>query len=208
MFYTSSYTKGWMSFIKRSDAAPVCHSKPLDSVKNCNDHFFWVDSMAFHLFVSLKSKILSKDPLSSFLNMIQKHVTSCVPIPPHSGNFQNLSYAGLFSFTMFAEMDLFAFIRHSDTTKVRIGEREPAEREVKLLKLTEGRTVSFNPPVLAVSGDSGDSIDKLFDEGNDDVPKETVAKDVSEVVAEKSKKKQKRKVVGDASGSTFPPKRL
>ncbi|GKE68683.1 hypothetical protein Tco_1526755 [Tanacetum coccineum] len=51
-------------------------------------------------------------------------------------------------------------------------------------------------------------IDKLFDEGNDDVPEETVAKDVSEVAAEKTKKKQKRKVVGDASGSTFPPKRL
>ncbi|GKA64656.1 hypothetical protein Tco_0764363 [Tanacetum coccineum] len=113
-----------------------------------------------------------------------------------------------FGMAMRVEMDLFAFIRHSDPTKVRIGEREPAEREVKLLKLTEGRTVSFNPPVLAVSGDSGDSIDKFFDEGNDDVPKETIAKDVSEVVAEKSKKKQKRKVVGDASGSTFPPKRL
>ncbi|GJR03357.1 hypothetical protein Tco_0526341, partial [Tanacetum coccineum] len=48
----------------------------------------------------------------------------------------------------------------------------------------------------------------LFDGGNDDVPEETVAKDVSEVAAEKTKKKRKRKVVGDASGSTFPPKRL
>ncbi|GJT48646.1 hypothetical protein Tco_0974803 [Tanacetum coccineum] len=28
-----------MSFSKRSDAAHVCHSKPLDSVKNWNDHF-------------------------------------------------------------------------------------------------------------------------------------------------------------------------
>ncbi|GKC82648.1 hypothetical protein Tco_1138365 [Tanacetum coccineum] len=61
-FYTSSYTKGWMSFVKRSDAAPVCHCKPLDSVKNWNDHFFWVDSTVFPLFVSLKIKILSKDP--------------------------------------------------------------------------------------------------------------------------------------------------
>nr|GEV72958.1 hypothetical protein [Tanacetum cinerariifolium] len=58
------------------------------------------------------------------------------------------------------------------------------------------------------SGDSGDSIDKLFDEGNDDVPEDTVAKDVSKVAAEKTKKKWKRKIVGDASGSTFPPKRL
>nr|GEY86731.1 hypothetical protein [Tanacetum cinerariifolium] len=85
---------------------------------------------------------------------------------------------------------------------------EPAKREVKLLTLTEGRTVSLNPPVSAALGDSGDIIDKLFDKGNDDVSEETVTKDVSEVVAEKTKKKQKRKVAKDASGSTFPPKRL
>ncbi|GJX63606.1 hypothetical protein Tco_0296506 [Tanacetum coccineum] len=33
--------------------------------------------------------------------------------------------------------------------------------------MTKGRTVSLDPPVTAASGDSGDSIDKLFDEGND-----------------------------------------
>ncbi|GKC99093.1 hypothetical protein Tco_1169368, partial [Tanacetum coccineum] len=188
-----------MSFVKRSDAAPVCHSKPLDSVKNWNDHFFWVDYMAFPLSVSLKSKIISKDP------------------PPKLSQYDTEAFVIIrwlrtairrFGMAMGVEMDLFAFIRPSDTTKVRIGERDPAKREVKLLKLTEGRTVPLNPHVSAASGDSGDSIDKLFDEGNDDVPEETVAKDVSEVVAENTKKKRKRKVVGDASGSTFPPKRL
>nr|GEW86968.1 hypothetical protein [Tanacetum cinerariifolium]GEW87798.1 hypothetical protein [Tanacetum cinerariifolium] len=82
-----------------------------------------------------------------------------------------------------------------------------------------GRTVSLDPPVIAASGDSSDSIDKLFDEGNDvgqehsvekddDVLEETVTKGASEVVAEKTKKKYKRKVVGDARGHTFPPKKL
>ncbi|GKD71083.1 hypothetical protein Tco_1325173, partial [Tanacetum coccineum] len=184
VFYTSSYNKGWMSFVKRSDAALVCHSKPLDSVKNWNDHFFWVDSTAFPLSVSLKSKILI---------VIIRWMRTDIRC---------------FGMAMRVEMDLFAFIRPSDTTKVRIGERDPAKKEVKLLKLTEGRTVPLNPPVSAASGDSGDSIDKLFDERNDDVPEETVAKDVSEVVAENTKKKRKRKVFGDASGSTFPPKRL
>nr|GEU93326.1 hypothetical protein [Tanacetum cinerariifolium] len=166
-----SYTKGWMSFIKRSDAAPVCHSKPLDSVKNWNDHFFWVDSMAFPLSVYLK------------------------------------------------KMDLFAFIRHSDPTKVWIGERDLAKREVKLLKMTEGRTVSLDPLATAAYRDSGDSIDKLFNEGDDagqehsvkkddDVLDETIAQDVSDVAVEKAKKKRKRKVAGDASGSTHPPKKL
>nr|GEU55055.1 hypothetical protein [Tanacetum cinerariifolium] len=89
------------------------------------------------------------------------------------------------------EMDLFAFICHSDPTKVRIGERELAKKKVKLLKLTEGRTISLNPLVLAALGDSGDSVDKLFDEADyaeqehsvrrdDDVLEETFAKDVLE----------------------------
>nr|GEU38024.1 hypothetical protein [Tanacetum cinerariifolium] len=115
-FYTSSYTKGWMSFIKDSDAAPVCHIKP--------DVFF-------------------------------------------------------------------AFIRHSDPIKVRIRERDLAEYE-------------------------RDSIGKLFDdvdqehsiERGDNVLEETIAKDALKVGAEKTKKKQKRRVVGYASGSTRPPKKL
>nr|GEV41339.1 hypothetical protein [Tanacetum cinerariifolium] len=117
---------------------------------------------------------------------------------------------------LFAEMDLFVFIRHSDPTKVRIWERELEEREVKLLEMTGGRTIPLVPPVTTALEDSGDSIDKLFDKANqehsveraDDVLEETIAKDALEVVAEKTKKKQKRKVVGDASVSTYPPKKL
>ncbi|GKB24455.1 hypothetical protein Tco_0863856 [Tanacetum coccineum] len=45
--------------------------------------------------------------------------------------------------------------------------------------------------------------------GNDDVLAETIAKDVLEVVVEKTtKSKQKRKETGDASVFTFPPKKL
>nr|GEW56061.1 hypothetical protein [Tanacetum cinerariifolium] len=167
-----------MSFVKRSEAAPDCHSKPLDSVKNWNDHFFWVDSTAFLLSVSLKSKVLKiLEPFLCWVDISRYYtldencyLTFC------DGD---------------EEMDLFAFICHSDPTKVRIGERELAKREVKLLKLTEGRTVSLNPLVSTASGDSGDSFDKLFDEADDaeqehfvgrddDVLDETVAKDVSE----------------------------
>ncbi|GJX49751.1 hypothetical protein Tco_0276596 [Tanacetum coccineum] len=140
LFPDCSQNKGWMSFSKRSDAAPVCYSKPLDSR--------WI-------FIS--------------------------------------------------------FIRHSDPTKVRVGERNVAEGEVKLLTLTEGRVVPLVPPTSAASGSSNDSIDKLFDDGNDvgrehpterddDVLAETIAKDVSEVVVEKTKKsKRKRKATRDAS---------
>ncbi|GJV22615.1 hypothetical protein Tco_1375310, partial [Tanacetum coccineum] len=63
-----------------------------------------------------------------------------------------------------AKMDLFAFIRHSDPTKVRVGERNLVDRELKLLKITEGRTVTLDPPATTVSRGSSDSIYRLFDE--------------------------------------------
>ncbi|GKG12127.1 hypothetical protein Tco_0346364, partial [Tanacetum coccineum] len=45
-FYVNSKNKGWMSFGKRSDNSSVCYTKPLDSLKHENDHFFWVDAFA------------------------------------------------------------------------------------------------------------------------------------------------------------------
>ncbi|GJX76539.1 hypothetical protein Tco_0323350 [Tanacetum coccineum] len=145
--------------------------------------FLHIDSTAFTLFVSLKSKILSKDPPSK----IYKYDTeACDFLRTHTAPFWKfpepfLCWIGISRYytldencyTMFwdgeDEMDLFAFICHSDPTKVRIGERNLAEREVRLLKMTEGRTVPLDPRVTAASGDSGDSIDKLFVEGNDAV---------------------------------------
>ncbi|GJX84126.1 hypothetical protein Tco_0333607 [Tanacetum coccineum] len=41
-FYTHNYKNGWFGFTKRPDVR-ACYSKNLDSVKNWNDHFFWVD---------------------------------------------------------------------------------------------------------------------------------------------------------------------
>ncbi|GKD19298.1 hypothetical protein Tco_1208456 [Tanacetum coccineum] len=41
-FYTHNYKNGWFRFTKRPNVR-ACYSKNLDSVKNWNDHFFWVD---------------------------------------------------------------------------------------------------------------------------------------------------------------------
>nr|GEU58191.1 hypothetical protein [Tanacetum cinerariifolium] len=178
MFYTSSYTKGWMSFVKRSDAVPVCYSKPLDSMKNWNDYFFWVDSTAFPLSISIKSKILSKDPPPK----LSRHDTeACEFLRTHTASFWKflepfLCWVGISRYYTL-EMDLFAFIRHSDPTKVRIRERELAEREVGLLKMTEGRTVPLTPPSPR--------------------PRKIVVTVLT-----------KEKGGGDASGSAYPPKKL
>ncbi|GJV61986.1 hypothetical protein Tco_1468086 [Tanacetum coccineum] len=225
-----------MSFSKRSDAAPVCYSKPLDSVKNWNDHFFWVDFAAFPLSVPLnKSKTLSKDPppkLSQYdtqaYDFLRTHTApfqkfpepflcwvgisryyeldeNCYPTfwDGNEGGYTLLYIPDLIVLRLYliiffyyvAEMDLFSFIRHSDPTNVRVGERNVMEGEVKLLTLTEGRVVLLVPPASAASGGSNDSIDKLFDDGNDvgqehptekddNVLAETIAKDASEELRE------------------------
>nr|GFA34588.1 hypothetical protein [Tanacetum cinerariifolium] len=53
MYVTSSrpdimFATWWMSFSKRPGKnTPQCYTKPLDSLKNWNNHFFWVDGRVF-----------------------------------------------------------------------------------------------------------------------------------------------------------------
>ncbi|GKA12901.1 hypothetical protein Tco_0692447 [Tanacetum coccineum] len=46
-FYVNSKNKGWMSFSKRSENAPVSYTMHLDSLNNWNNIFFWVDASIF-----------------------------------------------------------------------------------------------------------------------------------------------------------------
>nr|GEW53075.1 transposase (putative), gypsy type [Tanacetum cinerariifolium] len=62
-FYMNSKKNGWISFSKCSDNVFVCYMKPLDSLKNWNDYFFWVDSFACPaLFPLHTSKNMTRDP--------------------------------------------------------------------------------------------------------------------------------------------------
>ncbi|GKE73166.1 hypothetical protein Tco_1535207 [Tanacetum coccineum] len=95
------------------------------------------------------------------------------------------------------DMDIFAFIRTPDPTKVKVVERERHEGEPRLLEVTVGRTV----PLLLVAPDHGESelaasVDKLFNEGG--------------VVLKWSKgiPLEKKPVVVDTGGPSHPPKKL
>ncbi|GKA40470.1 hypothetical protein Tco_0733063 [Tanacetum coccineum] len=83
------------------------------------------------------------------------------------------------------DMDIFAFIRTTNPTKVKVAKRERREDEPRLLETTISRTI----PLLPVAPDRGKSeldasVDKLFDEGGsyntpcfqviDDVDKSTI----------------------------------
>ncbi|GJZ81633.1 hypothetical protein Tco_0646627 [Tanacetum coccineum] len=190
-----------------------------------------VDSKAFPLSISLKSKILSKDPPPK---LSRYEMEACEFLRTHTASFRKfpepfLCWVGISryytldensyptfwdgdeggyifalrlkfcfvviisnTFLTFAKMDLFAFIRHSDPTKVRVGERNLVDRELKLLKMTEGHTVALDSSATVASGGSSDSIDRLFNERDnagqehsaekdDNVHDEVIAKDALEV---------------------------
>nr|GEY73663.1 hypothetical protein [Tanacetum cinerariifolium] len=131
-------------------------------------------------------------------------------------------------FLVLVEIDLLSFIRTTDPTKGRIGERERDEDEPKLLETTVGRVV----PLLAVAPDrsSGEleaSVDKLSNEGGSgeqadqgdsasgghgvgvqlvDVSVETIVEDVAPAELQRQKKR-KTKVV-DGGEHLHPFKKL
>nr|GEV03441.1 transposase (putative), gypsy type [Tanacetum cinerariifolium] len=156
-FYINSKNKSWMSFSKRAENAPVCYTRPLDSLKNWNDHFFWVDvSVLPHAIPWHSSKTVNKDPHPTHdefdTDVCNYLADNCAPLRKFLEPF--LCLVGISRYhtldedsypTFWAdedeEMDLFAFIRHAYPTKVKIGEREVREGEVSLLELTRKRVI-------------------------------------------------------------------
>ncbi|GKD92689.1 hypothetical protein Tco_1372526, partial [Tanacetum coccineum] len=124
------------------------------------------------------------------------------------------------------EMDLLAFIRTADPTKVRIGERQRGEDEPKLLDTTVGRTV----PLLSVAparaqSELDASVDRLFDEegsGNKEEPHDfadgdqgagtLIVSEATEFVAEDvislRSRQKKQKTIVDAGEPSHPAKKL
>ncbi|GJQ96669.1 hypothetical protein Tco_0007808 [Tanacetum coccineum] len=180
-FYVNSKNKRWMSFSKRSDSDVVCYTKPLDSLKHWNDHFFWVDSFVCPASFSWHTgKNVSRDP---FIKSTEFNADYAVLVA-HPAPFRKflepfLCLVGMscyytldedtypsFLHDDITEMDLSAFIHVVDPTKVKVVERERAEGEAKLLESTVGRVVPLLLVVPAhVESELEASVDKLFDEG-------------------------------------------
>ncbi|GJY68358.1 hypothetical protein Tco_0471340 [Tanacetum coccineum] len=56
VFYVPSFNSGWMSFRKRPGRNTLqCYTKPLDSLKNWNNRFFWVDERVFPTVVAWRT---------------------------------------------------------------------------------------------------------------------------------------------------------
>ncbi|GJX00188.1 hypothetical protein Tco_0184101 [Tanacetum coccineum] len=98
------------------------------------------------------------------------------------------------------EMDCLAFIHVADPIKVKVGERERAKEEARLLDSTVGRVVPLLPVAPArAESELEESVDKLFDESGG-VDQGDSAGGGGQKTADEA--------ATDASGSSHPPKKL
>nr|GFC92663.1 hypothetical protein [Tanacetum cinerariifolium] len=104
----------------------------LDSLKNWNNHFFWVDECVFPPAVEWRTNP-SKDGM------------------PASGTYSVEAVRVLDTH----QMDLFSLIRAPNLTKVKTGSHPRAPQELSILTLTAPRVIEMDEPVEAT--DSSES---------------------------------------------------
>nr|GEX86484.1 hypothetical protein [Tanacetum cinerariifolium] len=214
-FYVNFKNSGWMSFSKRSDNDFVCYTKPLDSLKNWNDTFFWVDDFACpSSFPWYTSKHVTRDPAPVATDFNAQDYATLVAHPSPFRKFLEAfmclvglsrhytldeeTYPRFCIRTERAEMDIFTFIHTPYSTKVRIVKREQNEGVARLLDTTIGRTV----PLLPVAPDRGEL------DANIQPVVETTNIVVKNVAPVQSRRQGKMKsVIVDAGGASCPPKK-
>ncbi|GKB99141.1 hypothetical protein Tco_0985278, partial [Tanacetum coccineum] len=179
-FYTHNYKNGWFGFTKRPNVR-ACYSKNLDSVKNWNDHFFWVDEFvvpanARFSWFSGSNIVKDRAPAPSEYNV--EHVNTLIAQASPFLRFPEefLCWVGIsrnyllnkdtyprFEYENGEDMDLNAFIRTADPRKVRIVERAMAENEGPIVTVAKHRTVTLLPTsVVRPSGEVSASVEREF----------------------------------------------
>ncbi|GJW53751.1 hypothetical protein Tco_0097836 [Tanacetum coccineum] len=179
-FYTHNYKNGWFGFTKHPNVR-ACYSKNLDSVKNWNDHFFWVDEFvvpANARFGWFSGSNIIKDRAPAPSKYTVEHVNTLVAQASPFLRFPEefLCWFGIsrkyllnkdtyprFEYEDGEEMDLNAFIRTADPRKVRIVERARAENERPIVTVAKHRTVTLLPTsVVRSSGELSASVEREF----------------------------------------------
>ncbi|GJW91896.1 hypothetical protein Tco_0169449 [Tanacetum coccineum] len=235
-FYIRTYNDGLFSFAKRSNLAPSCFPKPPDSIKNWFDHFFWVDSVVFPIFVPLYTRgALEKDPLPH-LTARQEETTRLldsnkVPFRRYPKCF--LCQVGLSLYYPFDEntypayvgpdgedMGLLDFVRTTDPRKVQAVEVQKGKNQDALLESIKDYLVPLKPSAAEGSGseaaaevsapvvkEQGVQEEDAYLELSDPDESSAAAREGREsIIAEQPHQVKKRKLV--KQGSVLPPKRL
>nr|GEZ12953.1 transposase (putative), gypsy type [Tanacetum cinerariifolium] len=164
VFYIPSFHIGWMSFSKRPGKnTPQCYTKPLDSLKNWNNRYFWVDERVFPTIVAWRTSapkdgMLAENTYSPEAMMILN--THRIPIqkqPEALLRLVRLSRRYFLRDEVYPtflhdddrDMDLFNLIRAPNPTKVKSGTRPRAAHEVPQLTVTTSRVIEMEDPAAA-----------------------------------------------------------
>ncbi|GJT72756.1 hypothetical protein Tco_1032042 [Tanacetum coccineum] len=152
-FYVNSISNGWLSFSKREGATdPCCYSNKFDSLKNWNNHFFWIDASVCPLSTSwFSGTSVVKDPLPvdeavdlPCVELLNENRTLIRKYPETFLCFVGLSRS-------FTETDVRPTLLHdNDEGRCLVyiyvqgegWERTLAENEVPLITETENRVIS------------------------------------------------------------------
>nr|GEV63405.1 hypothetical protein [Tanacetum cinerariifolium] len=133
---------GWMSFSKRPGKnTPQCYTKPLDSLKNWNNRFFWVDECVFSTAMDWRTNA-SKDGMPANGTYSVEAVRA---LDMHRTPIQKQPEMLL----CLVEIDLFSLIRAPNLTKVKTGSCPRAPHELSLLTLTAPRVIKMDEPAAA-----------------------------------------------------------
>nr|GEX59134.1 transposase (putative), gypsy type [Tanacetum cinerariifolium] len=154
---------GHLTFVKSVLEYPQCYSKPLDSLKNWNNRFFWVDECVFPPAVEWRTSA-SKDgmPASGTYSVEAVRVLDTHRTPIQKQPEELLCLVGIsrryylgddvyptFHYDDDREMDLFSLIHAPNPTKVKTESRPCAPHELPLLTLTASRVIEMDEPAVA-----------------------------------------------------------
>nr|GEU64773.1 Ty3/gypsy retrotransposon protein [Tanacetum cinerariifolium] len=151
--------QGWMSFSKRPGKnTPQCYTKPLDSLKNWNNRFFWVDECVFPTAVEWR-KNASKDgiPASGTYSVEAVRVldTHCTPIQKQPEAL--LCLVGI-SRRHYLGDDVYLTFHYDDDRggdgSIRLDSCSQSNKgedrhELPLLTLTASRVIEIDEPAVA-----------------------------------------------------------
>nr|GEV27295.1 hypothetical protein [Tanacetum cinerariifolium] len=163
---------GWMSFSKRPGRnTPQSYTKPLDSLKNWNNCFFWVDERVFPTVVDWRTNA-PKDgmPAAGTYSLEAVWVLDTHRTPIQKQPEMLLCLVGIsrryylrdevYPMFLHDDMDLFNLIRAPNPTKVKIGSRPRASHEVPLLTLTAPRVIEMDEPATTDSSGVPSTIER------------------------------------------------
>ncbi|GKA05826.1 hypothetical protein Tco_0684946 [Tanacetum coccineum] len=229
VFYVPSYNSGWMSFNKRPGKnTPQCYTKPLDSLKNWNNRFFWVDERIFPTVVEWrtsapKDKMPSADSYSAAdVTILNTHRTPIQKQPELLLCLVGLSRSYFLgddvypTFLYDDDWDLFNLISALNPVKVKIGTRPHAAHEVPLLTVTASRVIEMEDTAMIT--DMGGTENQVHNGLSHEIPPVETAT-TTEVVQEPGLEKEvasmgppvnkrRRKRGNDEAEANAPPKVL